>query len=114
MSDLWKAYAHLYPDARPGVHYVLQDDGRGAYLAVWKLAGDPPDEKAIEQAITAYDARQTKNGAKKARQHSDAAGAVGKVVASLKQSEKDALLELILERLGALDEEGKIRPPEMW
>ena len=119
-SDLWKAFAHLYPDAQPLVDYILQDDGdgRGPYLATWHLPGDPPDEQAALAAIRAFDAaavdRATKQATKQARQSGDASGAVGKAVATLKQNELNALLELLLERAGALDDEGRVKPVDLW
>lgn len=114
-QDLWKALAHLYPTASPLHDYELMDDGDGrVYLGAWRLPDEPPTEAEIAAAIVAYDAQQEKIKAKKDRQKNDVASAVGKRITTLKQAEKDALLELLIERASGLDGDGQVRPIEEW
>lgn len=116
--DLWKAFAHLYPDAVLLVDYVLQDDGAGPYLAMWGLPGDPPTEGEITTAIADYDtavaAVEAARAAKRTKQHGFAAGAVGQLPEDLTLAELGTLLALLLDLAGALDDDGYIRPLEEW
>jgi hypothetical protein len=45
--ELSEALEQLYPDADPLRDYVLVDQGKGAYIAVWNLAAPRPTEAEL-------------------------------------------------------------------
>jgi len=118
-ADAWKAFAYLYPTARPLDDYELRDDGNGVvYLAVWNLPGDPPTAQQIADAIAAYDAAQAA-AAQQASQlrttiRTLAAGTAGKSKGSLTASEVRALLAVLLWKAGAVASDGTVRPLDSW
>jgi hypothetical protein len=68
-----QAILHLYPNAIPGVDFIVQDDsdGRGAYIAMWNLKDaqgnniPQPSEEELQAAWEAYELPAVK-AAKKA------------------------------------------------
>jgi hypothetical protein len=119
-EHLWKALAHLYPDADPRRDYEIRDDadGRGPHIAAWRLPGEPPTEAQIAAAITAYDAAVTVRDADarqlRQRVRTLAGGAAGKLITDLTAAEVRALLAVLLWQAGALTPDGAVRPLDEW
>lgn len=51
---------HIYPAAKQDVDFVVQDDsdGRGPYIAIWKLDAPQPTEAELQAAWEAYQAEE--------------------------------------------------------
>lgn len=43
-----KALQRLFPEATPGVDFLLQDDGDGPYIREWNLAAPKPSQAKID------------------------------------------------------------------
>ncbi len=67
--DLGKALLYLFPEAKPGVDYVLQDDsdGKGPYIKEWNLPDPIPDKPTLVDAEKQYDLQIKANTYKKKR-----------------------------------------------
>ena len=118
MTDLWKALAYLFPNARHLAGYELRDDGDGPYIARWDLPDPQPSEAELAAAVAAYDAAEA------ARRQADqqlrqqvvalAQSAVGVRVDALTAAQVRALLVVLLRKAGALDNGGTVRPLGEW
>jgi hypothetical protein len=49
-QNIAKALQHLFPGTKPGIDYMLQDDGDGPYIKEWNMPGEMPTEDQINQA----------------------------------------------------------------
>jgi hypothetical protein len=118
MHELWKALAHLFPDARPLIHYELRDDGDGPYIARWDLPDPQPSEAQLAAAIIAYDLaeQQRQQEAVQLRQQviTLAQSAVGIRIDLLTAAQVRALLVALLHKGGALNNDGTVRPLGQW
>lgn len=116
--ELWKALAHLFPNAHPMRDYELRDDGDGPYIARWGLDDPQPTPAQLAAAIAAYDAAeaQRKTEAQALRQQvlTLAQSAVGVRVDNLTAGQVRALLVVLLWKGGALTPAGNVRPLEAW
>jgi hypothetical protein len=116
--ELWKALAHLYPDAEPLRDYAIVDEGAGPYIAVWSLPGEPPTQAELDAAIVAYDAAAATRDADASRLRQRvrtlAGGAAGKLITNLTASEVRALVAVLLWKAGALTPDGAVRPLDEW
>jgi XkdW protein len=54
-ARLTEAIRYLYPDASLITDVVVEDDGSGPGIALWRLPGDPPTEQQIADALSAID-----------------------------------------------------------
>lgn len=119
---------------RDGLPRVRTDEVGGAIQLVGYLDGDVvrtmtasewvgplPVEPTPAESRAAIAAREAGRvaaenalAARKARLRADAASSVGKDVATLRQPESNALLALVLARLGALDDEGRVKALDLW
>lgn len=104
-----------------GSRHVLYLDGaivRSKTLAEW---GDAPKAPTPAESAAAVAARETERGTRQAnallrrqRVHDLAASAVGVKIGALTPRQVEALLGVLLERAGALDDNGAVRPVEAW
>ncbi len=53
--ELYHAIKELYPDAEEGKDFVLQDDGKGPRIKVWRYKNTPqPTQTELEAAYQQY------------------------------------------------------------
>ena len=124
--DVWKGFAHLFPDAEMFRDYRLEAFGEGEpELVVWNLPDPVPTDAELDQAILDYDAaREQERQEAEAEQaavrtlrgeiRSTAQSAVGVRFDQLTAAQLRALLAVLLYREGALDRSGVVRPPAEW
>jgi hypothetical protein len=116
--EIWKALRHLYPQADPARDYEVRDDGTGAYIAAWRLPGQPPSAQQIADAILAYDAAATaeaqRREAVRALAKQRAAATVGIRFDQLTLAQLRDLLAVLFWRADALTATGHIRPLGQW
>ena len=54
--NIAQAIIHLYPDSKPLIDFIVQDDsdGNGAYIASWNLSDEQPSPSQLEQAYADF------------------------------------------------------------
>ncbi len=122
LYDLWKAVAHLKPNAQPFHDHIISDinDGNGQFFSFWDTAilGEQPTRKQIVAAITAYNAAQTaiQQEATALRQQvlTLAQSAVGVSITALTAAQVRALVAILLWKAGAIKADGTVRPLAEW
>lgn len=118
--EIWKALVHLFPNAQPGVDYVLRDDGKEVVIDIdaWRLSAPIPDAAQLDTASTAYDSQQPviKEQAQQIRAgvKQSAAAVIGKRFADLTAADVRALLAVVLWRNGGIAPDTTIRPFDDW
>lgn len=60
-----EAIAYLFPNAAFGRDVLLRDDGKGPYIAAWKLTNTQPTDQEFQAALDALDARPAKTATEK-------------------------------------------------
>lgn len=118
MAQLWKALAHLYPNAAPLRDYTVVERDGVQSIALWNLPQPQPDAAALTTAEAAYDAAQATAQSDAAALRSQvitlAQSAVGVTLANLTAAQVRALVAILLRKEGALSADGTIRPLAQW
>ena len=54
--NIAQAIMHLYPDSKPLIDFIVQDDsdGNGPYIASWNLSDEQPTPAQLEQAYAEF------------------------------------------------------------
>lgn len=65
--ELCGAIHRIYPNARAGIDFQVQDDGAGPYIGEWLLPSPPPTAAEIEAARAAYLQEQESQAYREAR-----------------------------------------------
>ena len=112
------ALLFLFPDADPLRDYRVQDDGKGAYIAVWNLANPQPTPRQLQAASDAVDAARSQADSEaqalRTQVRNVAQSTVGVVITNLESAQVRSLLAVLLWKAGAIDKDGKIRPLNDW
>jgi hypothetical protein len=113
-GDIAAALESLAPGS--GASVVAGPDGQP--LISWQRAEPVPDAAALRAAIAALAARraaqEARLAARRQRLRQLAQSAVGKDVGALTPAEQRAVLALLLEKLGVLDDDGNVLPLADW
>lgn len=110
------ALKQLYPTANPLLDYTVIDNGSGPQVIYWNESklGAQPSTAQLAAALAQVRSAQDSRNIRRARLRALVSTIVGKDVVSLSALEVRAILAIVLERLGVLDDTGRIQPVVLW
>jgi hypothetical protein len=110
--DISSAIAQINPQAT----YLLTDSNATSWndILEWYGPGPKPTPEQLEAAWQIVLAERAEAKTVRDAVMETAKGAVGKGLGALTAGERNALLAVVLFRLGAVDRSGKIRPIREW
>jgi hypothetical protein len=112
LMDIPSAIAQFNPQAT----YLLTSSNATSWndIVEWYGPGPKPTPEQLEAAWQIVLAERAEEKAVRDAILDAAQGAVGKSLSSLTAGERNALLAVLLFRLGAVDRSGKVRPLRQW
>lgn len=110
--DVSSAIAQINPEAT----YLLTDSNAASWddIVEWYGPGDKPTPEQLEVAWQIVVAERAKEKSVRDSIVDTAQGAVGKDLTALTAAERNALLAVMLFRLGGVGRNGKVRPIRDW
>jgi hypothetical protein len=112
LMDISSAIAQINPQAT----YLLTNSNATSWndIIEWYGPGPKPTPEQLEAAWQIVLAERAEEKAVQDAVIDTAQGAAGKTLGSLTAGERNALLAVVLFRLGAVDRSGKVRPIRQW